>query len=901
MNLEEEQTNNILPAISKIERVLILKKIIKDNTKIPNVNDEQAYFLATELARLIDNVEMEELTFDNLKNIVPEEYSIYWQETLNFLKVITDHYPTFLKDRGLLNPVARKIKLIKKQIESWKVNKRDGRIFVAGSTGSLVPISYMLRSIYKMENGYLILPGLDKNLKDFDIELLTSTYPKTNQNHPQYSLVKLVKLLELNVHDIPDIPIYKNYDVVSKDREILTTKIMSSADMEESLSFDTPLNNNILDDVNLLNLDTETDEIFALTCLLRKAVSENKKAMLITPDRVIAKSVANELLKWNIQVDDSAGTPASDTITGNYLLLVMKMIVDNFSPLSLLAVLKHKYTMFGYTKEVLNNLTEKLEKEILIKYQNLNTLDDLLIHADKLPELKDFLLRIQNYVLNCLNIHKNNFKDHIYNLLYKHIELSEQITNTNDKSFNILWQDDISTSLANELKILLNELKDINEIYSSSSIDIDLVTPQEYYSFISKILLSISLRAHTNHSNIIITNSIEARLLDADYYIMSGLNEEIFPRLTAEDPWMNRSMKAKFNLPLPEKKIGLSSHDFAEFFCKQNVILTRANRINGINTIASRWLIKLDAIVKLNNIKWDNSLKDQIDSWKNFLFPQVSFLKCERPSPRPPLGRPKVLSATSIEKWFQDPYIIFASKILGLNKLDNINRKIDHRDFGNLIHNSLEIFKNSKNQSEDFLKELFYTRSKVYENIPQIHFWYTKFNDISKWFTEYENTIKDSVVKTFTEIEGSYKITPNFTIKAKADRIDLLKDNTVIIYDYKTGTPPTVAQVATGYYPQLLVEALIIQNQGFPEIKINKVSSLKYLKLGTASDCKVIEIDNVDELVKDAEKKLIETIHLFEDINTPYISRPNKSVVGDSIKRYSEYSHLARIKEWDEN
>ena len=339
LNLEEEQTNDILPAISKIERVLILKKIIKDNTKIPNVNDEQAYFLATELARLIDNVEMEELTFDNLKNIVPEEYSIYWQETLNFLKVITDHYPTFLKDRGLLNPVARKIKLIKKQIESWKVNKRDGRIFVAGSTGSLVPISYMLRSIYKMENGYLILPGLDKNLKDSDIELLTSTYPKTNQNHPQYSLVKLVKSLELNVHDIPDIPIYKNYDVVSKDREILTTKIMSSADMEESLSFDTPLNKNILDDVNLLNLDTETDEIFALTCLLRKAVSENKKAMLITPDRVIAKSVANELLKWNIQVDDSAGTPASDTITGNYLLLVMKMIVDNFSPLSLLAVL----------------------------------------------------------------------------------------------------------------------------------------------------------------------------------------------------------------------------------------------------------------------------------------------------------------------------------------------------------------------------------------------------------------------------------------------------------------------------------------------------------------------------------------------------------------------------------
>ena len=79
----EELEIDLPPAISSIERNLILSSMVK--VKMKDLSEEQTYSLAVDLAHLMDTVEMEELSFDNLKNIVSVEYSEHWQETLEFL------------------------------------------------------------------------------------------------------------------------------------------------------------------------------------------------------------------------------------------------------------------------------------------------------------------------------------------------------------------------------------------------------------------------------------------------------------------------------------------------------------------------------------------------------------------------------------------------------------------------------------------------------------------------------------------------------------------------------------------------------------------------------------------------------------------------------------------------
>ena len=278
----------ILPdAIDKLERNLLLAKIIKDkNDIIKNMSEEQAFSLAVDLSHLIDTIEMEELSFADLANIVPDEYSIHWQKTLDFLKIITEAYPHVLHNTlHQLDPVERKIALIKKQVDFWHTHTPRGRIFAAGSTGSLVPISYMLRSIAQMQNGFVILPGLDKNISEDDFNFLTSDYPATNQNHPQYGMFHLIKKLGLNPSDIPDLPLYHNYGdtITIPERETLANTIMFLPDMCVNWSNIPVFPNNILSDVTKLSLNSESDEAFACACILRRAVEENKRALLITP------------------------------------------------------------------------------------------------------------------------------------------------------------------------------------------------------------------------------------------------------------------------------------------------------------------------------------------------------------------------------------------------------------------------------------------------------------------------------------------------------------------------------------------------------------------------------------------------------------------------------------------
>ncbi len=898
----EKLDDGLPPSISAIERNLILSYIIKKHTpSMPNISEEQAYSLAVDLAHLMDTVEMEELSFTNLKDIVPEEYSEHWQETLNFLKVITEEYPKLLKSINLLNPIDRKIKLIKKQVEFWKKYPPRGRVFAGGSTGSLVPIAYMLRFIANMDNGYLILPGLDKNISDADFKLLTSDYPTTNQNHPQYGLLKLIKSLGLKISDVPELPMFKKYDVADSARELLSSHIMLSSDMNDSWQNLPELDENILDDVSELTLKDEAEEVFAIASLLRKTVDENKRALLITPDRKIAKSVASELKRWNIIVDDSAGTPASDTTTGNYIILILKMIYDNFSPYSLLAVLKHKYTHLGFDSDTLKRAVFELENNVLRGKNGIDTLEKMLNISTDSPLANDLLLKVQSLTNEYSYLMGDTQKYSMYDLFVRHLKLVENFVLSDDVNINeILWNSDLHSSLSTELKNLLSSLKDISE----QDTEIDKMTAPAYFIFISNYLLSLSLRpTKSAHPNIAIMNSIEARLMSADLYIMAGLNEDTFPSITSDDPWMSRPMKAKFKLPLPERKIGLSSHDFVEFFCKKNVVMTHAVKVNGLNTITSRWLTKLDAIATLRGIKRKNTLGNMVKSWLASFENETIGVRCERPRPCPPVyARPKKLSATWIEKWYRDPYIIFANKILRLKKLDDINPEVGPAEFGTIIHNSLEEFKKRNMSTFAELVGLMFNNAVQYQDIPQIDFWYSKFREVAKWFVDYEASIKQSISISYQEEEGALSLTDDFTITAKADRIDITKDNRAYIYDYKTGTPPSITEVENGYAPQLPIEALILKNNGFANIKTNaKVVGVRYIKLTGSDNGKITEVcDSIDEVVDKAMDNLLKTINAFSLEATPYLSRPNPNKVGHAIENYSEYEHLARVSEWNE-
>ena len=137
---------------------------------------------------------------------------------------------------------------------------------------------------------------------------------------------------------------------------------------------------------------------------------------------------------------------------------------------------------------------------------------------------------------------------------------------------------------------------------------------------------------------------------------------------------------------------------------------------------------------------------------------------------------------------------------------------------------------------------------------------------------------------------------------ARADRIERRKDNTYAILDYKTGQPPTERQVRSGFAPQLTLEAAILKGGGFEEqgIAPGAVAELCYVRLkggeppGEPREIIFRDDSTPDSQAERAKAQLIEVAGKFLVEGEPY-----RSLVHPMWqKRYGEYDHLARVKEW---
>jgi ATP-dependent helicase/nuclease subunit B len=181
-------------------------------------------------------------------------------------------------------------------------------------------------------------------------------------------------------------------------------------------------------------------------------------------------------------------------------------------------------------------------------------------------------------------------------------------------------------------------------------------------------------------------------------------------------------------------------------------------------------------------------------------------------------------------------------------------------------------------------------------------FWWPRFERVATWLVAFERERRSQIAQSFSEIEGSLLLPAKagaFTLSGKADRIDRFTDGSLAILDYKTGVLPSPGEIKAGYAPQLPLEAAIAEGGGFPGVAAASVASLLYWRLSggyPAGEEKPAARDQaaVAALTSQALSGLKRLIARFDDPKTPYRSHPQP----ERAPRYSDYTHLARVKEW---
>ena len=88
--------------------------------------------------------------------------------------------------------------------------------------------------------------------------------------------------------------------------------------------------------------------------------------------------------------------------------------------------------------------------------------------------------------------------------------------------------------------------------------------------------------------------------------VLGGLNEATWPPETRSDPWLSRPMRRDLGLDPPERRIGLSAHDFAQMLGAPEIVLTRAAKLAGAPTVTSRFVQRIAALA--GKARWDGVL-----------------------------------------------------------------------------------------------------------------------------------------------------------------------------------------------------------------------------------------------------------------------------------------------------
>jgi ATP-dependent helicase/nuclease subunit B len=350
----------LAPVIGGLRRQLILARLVMTfgGRTWPTPPDAgQAAELASELARLLDQMETERIGFEGLADLVPERFSEHWQATLEFLKILTEFWPRELAEEGAIGPAERRNRLLAAHGAAWTAHPPRDWVVAAGSTGSIPATADLLAVVARLDRGCVVLPGLDA-------ELPGRAWDAMPESHPQYGLARLLAHIGLAREEVQ--PFAADWPHgVEPAAPALRARVLSGA-MNPEPQAQIQGSGAALAGVALANCPSSSDEAATIALRMRGVLEEpGATAALVTPDRGLARRVAARLGHWGIEVDDSAGTPLAATAAGSFFRLIADMVGDGFAPLGVLACLKHPLAAGGMEPARFRDNVRALETYVL--------------------------------------------------------------------------------------------------------------------------------------------------------------------------------------------------------------------------------------------------------------------------------------------------------------------------------------------------------------------------------------------------------------------------------------------------------------------------------------------------------------------------------------------------------
>ena len=873
--LDPVEAEPVAPAIEPTERLLTLASIVRSGGE----SSAESLRLAADLARTLDALSIEGIDPGALRAAVAEsdELAAHWRESLVRLELIVEHWPGILAEQGAIDLAQRRNLLLHRLAERWKAQPPPGFTIAAGITTAAPAVSELVARVARLPDGMVVLPALW--LADvFPEEEWDALGPDDNgraeTTHPQFHLKQLLDRIGIARGEVRRWR-YSGGAASSPARGRSVANAMAAPDF--SHKWETlPSSSRRLNGIRLATLADAAAEAQAVALALRGALeTPGKTAALITPDRQLAGRVAALLARWGIEADDSAGLPLSQSAPGTLLLGIASAAAEELGPVPLLALAKHPLAG-GEGDERLAWLDAVRAIDVKLRgprppaaltgldawFEAKGAQSDWRVVRERLAGVDGMLAQ---------PITLDRFASQL-------AEAAQTIAG------EAAWRGPAGRMTAE----LLSELQGLAPA-STLNVGADDAVP-----LLRQLLDARAVRPpYGGHPRIFIWGLLEARLQRADLVVLGGLNEGVWPAMPAPDPWLPPKVRANLGMPTLDARIGLAAHDFASALGAPEVLITRARRDSKSPTVASRFLLRLDAIS--GGLPRDVPLERLTRALDDPGPPSPA----ARPEPVPPANeRPVRISVTAVDRLKADPFAFYAQSILKLRSIDPVDADHTARWKGEAVHQALQDWQQHdqcdpaklRPRAEELLRD-----DAIHPMLRAL--WAPRLLEAIDWIANLERDNRaNGRIPLAAEITGEAAIA-GVTVHGRADRLDRLAGGGIAIIDYKTGAPPTQKAVDAGFALQLGLLGLIGRAGGFDDIR-SEPQAFEYWSLmrhkGTFGRLMCPDKDmGPDGFLAHAFKHFSEAAQKWLTGSEPFTAKLNPAYAP-----YGDYDQLMRLEEW---
>ncbi len=589
----------------------------------------------------------------------------------------------------------------------------------------------------------------------------------------------------------------------------------------------------------------------------------------------------------------------------------MQSVEENFAHEPLLDTLKSPFTLPDEDRAALNNCVYRFETDIVRRENIASGLQRYRHHINS--RRAHFETRWSTEVADRMHQLLNQL-DHAADPLYPCLSgehppalLLERLRDSLGELG--IWQafadDPAGQRIHEEWRLLHDAARD-------SELQMDWPT---FRAWLGSALERHDFRPAGDSSQVWLLTIQQARLGRFAGIVIGACDTEHLPPAPARSPFFNDRVRSELGLPAWPEQYRQHLSQFRNLLeGAPRVLLTWHREQDGELRTPAPWLARIEVF---HQLAWhqdldDGGLVDLVDHPATRIRGSNP-MPAARPAnqPRallPQSALPDELSVSAHGDLIDCPYRFFAARGLGLKAREEVSQALAKAEYGELVHEILEIFHQGKlgyppplpqplgePQRDAAVQHLVALSQQVFTHALEDNFehraWLRRWLALTcryiDWLVEHQADWRFVAGEQRSEcsLEGGQRLT------GRIDRIDSGKDGSLII-DYKTGTPPKQDEVDSGEAVQLPSYVLLEQSPtaAVAHVQLDRINNRPAVRTGSR-----LEGAELQDLAS-AVKIRLETVLAEITAGTPLPAWGDEATC-----RYCDMGGLCRREAWPES